>query len=105
MEQTNEKQKSSLLKLGRQFAHPPKRKLVPLLKDAGAWKGSFDEDLIQTESTCVLCKTYAKTRPKPVVALPSAKEFNEKVAMDLKQYKSRDEKLGWHLWNYGGYHD
>ena len=29
---------------------------------------------------------YAKTPPKPVVSMPMAKEFNEKVAMDLKQW-------------------
>ena len=29
---------------------------------------------------------YAKTPPKPVVSMPMAKEFNEKVATDLKQW-------------------
>ena len=30
-----------------------------------------------------------KTLPRPVVSLPMAHEFNEKVAMDLKQWKGR----------------
>ncbi len=33
---------------------------------------------------CKTCKLYAKTPAKPVVALPMARYFNEKVAIDLK---------------------
>ena len=78
-----------LLKLHRQFAHPPKRRLIALLKDAGVWKEEY-EDTIQTiEERCELCKLYAKTPSRPVVGMPMASKFNEKVAMDLKKWNSR----------------
>ena len=71
-----------LLKLQRQFAHPFKRKLVALLKDAGVWKDDYLEVLTRIEESCMVCKSYIKTPPHPVVVLPIAYEFNEKVAMD-----------------------
>ena len=36
-----------------------------------------------------LCKIYAKTPSRPVVGLSMATKFNEKVAMNLKQWNSR----------------
>ena len=88
-EMTQDEQKSALLKLYRQFAHPPKKRLVALLKDAGGWRGEYDDHLLEIQSKCELCKVYAVTPPRPVVSMPMAKELNEKVAMDLKQYKDR----------------
>ena len=86
---TRDEQKSALLKLHQQFAHPPKKRLVALLKDAGGWREEYDDHLLEIQSKCELCKVYAVTPPRPVVSMPMAKELNEKVAMDLKQYKDR----------------
>ena len=36
-----------------------------------------------------MCKLYTKTPQKPIVSLPMASEFNEKVAMDLKKWNDR----------------
>ena len=80
---------ATLLKLHRQFAHPPRQRLVSLLKDAGAWHDDFDEDLIDIERKCDVCKQYARTPSRPVVSFPMASRFNEKVAMDLKKWKDR----------------
>lgn len=88
-EMTQDEQKSVLLKLHLQFAHPPKKHLVALLKDAGGWREEYDDHLLEIQSKCELCKVYAVTPPRPVVSMPMAKEFNGKVAMDLKQYKDR----------------
>ena len=33
---------------------------------------------------CKTCKEFSRVPPKPIVALPNAKIFNEHVAMDLK---------------------
>ena len=60
-----------------------------MLKDARVWKDEFEGHLLEIEQKCNLCKTYAKTPPRLVVSMPMAKEFNEIVAMDLKQYKGR----------------
>jgi hypothetical protein len=42
-EMTQDEQQSALLKLHRQFAHPPKKCLVVLLKDVGGWREEYDE--------------------------------------------------------------
>ena len=60
---------------------------MALLKDAGVWKNDYLDILSTIEENCQLCKSYTKTPPRPVVSLPMAHEFNETVAMDLKQWK------------------
>ena len=76
-----------LLKLHRQFAHPSENRLIALLKDAGVWCDDYRETIACIQERCDLCKLYAKTPSRPVVAMPQAKFFNEKVAMDLKHWK------------------
>ena len=78
--------RNALLKLHRQFAHPPQVKLISLLKDAGAWREEFGAVISDISEKCDLCKRFAKTPARPIVALPMASRFNEKVAMDLKQW-------------------
>ena len=36
---------------------------------------------------CDICKKYRRTPSKPIVSMPMAREFNETVAMDLKEWK------------------
>ena len=79
----------TLLKLHRQFAHPPLKKLKALIQDAGQWEENFQGMLEDISKTCNLCKRYMKTPPRPAVSLPMASRFNEKVAMDLKQLNGR----------------
>jgi transposase InsO family protein len=81
----NERYKT-FVKLHRQFAHPPKKRLSALMKDAGIWREEFEETLDLITNNCELCKMYAKTPSRPVVGMPMASKFNEKVAMDLKQW-------------------
>ena len=51
-----------LLKLHRRFAHPSKRRLMALLKDAGVWKIDYLDILSTIEKNCQLCKSYTKVR-------------------------------------------
>ena len=81
---SDEDRKRSLLKLHRQFAHPSRQRLEAIIKDAGAWREDFGSDMNAIYDKCDICKRYAKTPARPVVSLPLAKRFNEKVAMDLK---------------------
>ena len=76
----------TLVKLHRQFAHPPLKKLKSLLQNAGLWRNEYADLLEEINKSCDLCKRYAKTPPRPVVGLPMASHFNETVAMDLKQW-------------------
>ena len=79
----------TLVKLHRQFAHPPLKKLKSLLQNAGLWRNEYADLLEEINKSCDLCKRYAKTPPRPVVGLPMASHFNETVAMDLKQWNGR----------------
>ena len=79
----------TLLKLHRQFAHPRPRKLKSLLQDADIWRDDYQDLLEEIDRKCELCKRYSKTPARPVVGMPMATQFNEKVAMDLKQWKGR----------------
>ena len=85
-ELTNPERIKVLSKLHRQFAHPPEKRLVSLLKDAGVWEEHYRPAIQKIIGDCELCKVYAKTPSRPVVAMPMAKVFNEKVAMDLKKW-------------------
>ena len=85
-ELSNKELHNTLLKLHRQFAHPSEKKLVSLLRDAGVWKEDYVDVMRQICDTCDVCKMYNRTPPRPVVALPLASRFNEKVAMDLKKW-------------------
>ena len=86
---TTQERYKTLLKLHGQFAHPPKKRLASLMKDAGIWKDDYEKDLDQIENRCELCKVYAKTPSRPVVGMPMASKFNEKVAMDLKLWSGK----------------
>ena len=77
-----------LLKLHRQFGHPTQAKLVTLLQDASVWKDEYKDSLSGVYEKCKtsgLCRFKDKVI-KPVVALPLARDFNEKVAIDLKKW-------------------
>ena len=76
----------TLFKRHRQFAHPPMKKLKSLLQDADQWQDEYSNLLEDMSNTCELCKRYAKTSSRPVVGLPTASQFNEKVSMNLKQW-------------------
>ena len=81
----------SILKLHRQFGHPSEVKLISLLKDAGVWEESYRDNVKAVYSKCRasgVCRFKQKVI-KPVVALPLATDFNDKIALDLKQWKGK----------------
>ena len=43
----NQDRIKTLLKLHRKFAHPPKNRLIALLKDADVWKEEYEEIIEQ----------------------------------------------------------
>ena len=85
----SEERGEAILKLHRQFVHPPMIRLKALMQDAGVWKDEYQEELDSISSMCQTCKLYTKTRARPVVGMPLASSFNEKVAMDLKSWKGK----------------
>lgn len=76
-------------KLHKQFGHTSKEKFVNFMKDAKAWHAGLEKHLDNIISQCVGCIKKKRNPAKPVVGLPMAKEFNEKVAIDLKKWNNK----------------
>ena len=72
-------------KLHRQFAHASRERLLSLLKDAGCEDREFIKLVEEVCSKCEFCQRYRHPKPKPIVSLPKAKDFNQVVMMDLKE--------------------
>lgn len=87
-EQSSADRKKLFVKLHRQFGHATIEKLTALMKDAGVWQEEFASDIAVLEN-CDRCKEYRRNKPRPVVALPAARFFNEKVSMDLKKWNNK----------------
>lgn len=87
-ERSTEENRKRIEKLHKQFAHPTAQKLKYLLEDADVSDKTTLDLVDDVVSKCEVCKQYKKTPPRPVVGLPLAKEFNEVVALDLKEWKS-----------------
>jgi hypothetical protein len=76
------------LKLHRQFAHPASDKIKKLLKDADKYDKELGAQLDKISASCDVCCRYKKPRPRPVVSLYTARNFNDTVGMDLKIWKA-----------------
>ena len=74
-------------KLHQQFGHPTCKRLVGLLRDAGVKDAVCYECAEEVSDACETCRKYRKTPSKPVVSMNMAHDFNEVVAIDLKEYK------------------
>ena len=76
-----------IVKLHKQFAHPPAHRLKALLKEAGLYDNDCGNLLDKLSMNCDTCLRFKKTPSRPVVALPVATEFNEVVVLDLKEWE------------------
>ena len=86
-EGANEKERMQIArKLHRQFGHPRSVKLQSLCLDAGVQDKDFFRMLVLVEETCDVCKRYKRCLPRPVVGFGMARDFNDVVALDLKQW-------------------
>ena len=75
-------------KLHIQFSHPRSEKIKALLRDAEIDDKELEQHLDDLDISCEVCMKYKKPKPRPIVGLPMARNFNETVAMDLKQWSS-----------------
>ena len=78
-------------KLHRVFAHPPAERLLKLIESADPkWSQNRElkDEVQKISDDCTTCKIYKKPPPRPVVSLAMA-EFNETVAMDLKEHRGK----------------
>ena len=79
-----------------EFSHATYDRTVKLLKDADVQDPKSFSMLKDVCSSCQICKIYKRTQPRPAVGLSTATEFNETVAMDLKEW-TKDESEVWFL--------
>ena len=73
------------MKIHRQFSHAHGNKLAKLVKDAGVKDQEFVRKIQSIQDRCNICIQYKKPPPKPIVCVPLANQFNESIAMDLKE--------------------
>ena len=82
-------------KLHRQFGHPTSVKRIELLKNAGVNDKELCEIIEEIAKECEVCLKYQKKKKKkkirPVVGFPLVTEFNECIAMDLKQWSYQNK--------------
>ena len=71
-------------KLHRQFSHPSGFKLASLARNAGIRDREFLKILEEFPSACDICLTYKKAEQRPIVRFSLATQFNEQVAMVVK---------------------
>ena len=83
--------KIKAFKLHRQFAHLPEERLVKLLKESKGFKE--DKELMvlikEVSEECEVCEKYRKPKPRSIVGMPLAREFNEVVCMDLFEFQTK----------------
>lgn len=77
--------KNKALKLHKRFAHASSQRIITLLRYAGQSNTDLEHELEQIDKSCDFCLKHSRAAPRPVVSLPLANEFNELIAMDLKQ--------------------
>ena len=90
LEELSEKEQFKAMdKLHKQFGHTPKEKFVTFMKDANSWHSDLDQHLDRIIGSCEGFIRKQRNPNKPVVGLPMANSFNEKVAIDLKHWKDK----------------
>lgn len=85
---TDEKE-SALEKLHKQFGHRPKQNFLELLKAAEVYSDDMSKIIDKIIDGCEGCIKRKRNPDRPVVAMPMASEFNEKVAIDLKIWNGK----------------
>ena len=71
-------------KLHKQFGHYSKSKFILFMKDAKADYPEMEKHIDEIIEKCEGCLIQKRKPDKPVVLMPMAREFNEKLAIDLK---------------------
>ena len=76
------------IKLHKQFDHPKGSRLIILIKSAGISDNVLLDVVKSLGENCSICLKYKKPKSKPVGGFSLANNFNETVAMDLRQFRN-----------------
>ena len=74
----------SMVKLHKQFGHHTTETFIKLMKNAKSYYPGAERHLDKIRGDCEGCLIGGRNRDRPVVGMPMASEFNEKLAIDLK---------------------
>ena len=84
---SKDEKKKKAIKLHKQFSHATKERLLRLIKSSGNHDVEFRKCVEAVCDECEICRKYKKVPLRPVASLPIATEFNQLVAMDLKEFQ------------------
>ena len=76
-------------KIHENLAHKSEDQLLHAYRNAGKLTKKVREFIKIVTSRCNVCKKYKKSFPKPKVTLPKVTDFNQVVAIDLKQFDNK----------------
>ena len=85
---TDELSYNDVVKLHQIFGHVSVRKLEKLISNSNKLTNDVKGFLQDVEKNCKSCKVNKISKPRPMVSLPRASQFNQIVSVDLKQYKN-----------------
>lgn len=85
---SREEKSKKAQKLHTQFGHARSDQLLQITKDNNICDDEFKKCIVEVCTKCEFCQKYKPAPLKPAVGLPRANEFNQVVAMDLKDYKT-----------------
>ena len=80
-------------KLHKQFRHASSNKISKLVKSAGIKDSELFNLINEVEVNCPVCLKYKKAPPKPVVGFSLSKDFNDVIAIDLKEINGHNKIL------------
>ena len=81
---SSEEKEKAAIKLHKQFCHVPANRINKLLVNAGVKDNEMLRTMESVSEKCRTCRELSRVPPKPIVALPTGKVFNQHIAMDLK---------------------
>ena len=76
------------IKLHKQFGHPKGSRLINLIKSAGISDNVLLDAVQRLDGNYSICLKYKKQKSRPAVGFLLAHNFNETVAMDIKQFRN-----------------
>ena len=81
---------NTLMKMHKGLGHPGRGSFERMLKSQSGLNQNV-KDLVNTiYEQCVTCLTYKKSIPRPHVAVPIARDFNDTLAVDLKIWPKKN---------------
>ena len=87
------REKKIAKKLHFQFGHSSAEKLKRLLKLANIWDQELNREIDTVKRICDICLKYKKPKLRPAVGFSLSKDFNNSVAVDVKEIAMQQDTV------------